>query len=80
VVFVGVLAGGVGSRCVRWWRWSIGRPSSVIEWAARNHPAAATILLRCALAAVALGLLEEGGEGAALLLSLRRCIEGGERV
>jgi hypothetical protein len=40
----------------------------------------ATAFLRRALAAVALGVLEEGGEGAALLLSLRRCVEGGKRV
>jgi hypothetical protein len=32
------------------------------------------------LAEVALGLLEEGGEGVALLLPLDRCIKGGERV
>jgi hypothetical protein len=70
VVFVGVPAGGVGSRCARWWwRWSVGRPSSVIGPAAGKHLAATTVLLRRALAAVALGVLEEGGEGAALLLS-----------
>jgi hypothetical protein len=28
----------------------------------------------------ALGVLEEGGEGAALLLSLGRCVEGRKRV
>jgi hypothetical protein len=36
-------------------RWT---PSSVIGQAARNHPAAATVLLRRALAAVTLGLLK----------------------
>jgi hypothetical protein len=32
------------------------------------------------LAAVALGVLEEGGEGAVLLLSLCRCVKGQKRV
>jgi hypothetical protein len=38
---------------------------------AGNHPAAATVLLRRALAAVVVDILEEEGEGDALLLSLR---------
>jgi hypothetical protein len=38
------------------------------------------VLLRRALAAVALGLLEEECEHTVLLLSLHRCVEGGERV
>jgi hypothetical protein len=37
-------------------------------------------LLRHMLAATALGVLEEGCEGAALLLSLGRCVEGRKRV
>jgi hypothetical protein len=53
---------------------------AVIGPATGNHPAAATALLRHALVRAALGILEEGGEGAALLLSLGQCIEGLERV
>jgi hypothetical protein len=58
-------------------RWTA---STVIGPAAGNHPSAATALLRHVLAAAALSVLEEGGEGAALLLSLHRCVEGRKRV
>jgi hypothetical protein len=37
-------------------------------------------LLRHTLVTVALGVLEEGGEGEAFLLSLGRCIKGRKRV
>jgi hypothetical protein len=40
----------------------------------------ATALLQHTLATTALGVLDEGGEGAAFLLSLGRCIEGRKRV
>jgi hypothetical protein len=57
-------------------------PSAIIRptWWAGNHPAAAQALLRHTLTTAALGILEEGCEGVAFLLSLGRCVEGRKRV